>query len=99
MLQDHYEPKTSSIVQRFKFNCQVRVASDFISTYVAGLRELSEHCDYKDSVKQMLRDRWECGVNHEPIQHRLLSVKELICEMALDIAIMMEDAEKTTTTS
>ena len=64
--------------------------------YVAALRALSEHCEYGDSLKLMLRDRLVCGINHEGIQRRLLSEKYLTFDNALEIALAMEAAAKDT---
>ena len=42
----------------------------------------------------MLRDRLVCGVNHEGIQRKLLTEKDLTYEKALEISLTMETAEK-----
>lgn len=48
-----------------------------LSENVAALRQLSEYCEYGDTLYQMLRDRLVCGVNHEKLQQRLLSEPDL----------------------
>ena len=45
------------IAERFKFNSHVRNANESISMIVAELRKLTEHCEYGDSLNDMLRDR------------------------------------------
>ena len=87
-------PKPSVIVQRYKFNLRDRTAEKSIATYVAALQQLAEHCDYKDTLLEMLRDRLVCGVNHSGIQKRLLADKDLTFDKALDIAKALEAAEK-----
>ena len=67
-----------------------------IVTYIAALRQLAEHCDYKDTLQEMLRDRLVCGVNLAGIQKRLLAEKDLTFTKALDIAQALEAAEKGT---
>ena len=47
LVTDYYDPKPSVIVQRYKFNSRVRGTDESISTYVAALRQLAEHCNYK----------------------------------------------------
>lgn len=42
-LKEHYDPKPSAIVQRFKFNSRRREDGETIAVYVAALRELAEH--------------------------------------------------------
>ena len=96
LLTSHYNPRPSSIVQRFKFYNRTRSKEESIATYVAALRALAEYCEYGDSLNIMLRDRLVCGVNHEGIQRHLLSEKDLTYEKALEIALAMEAAAKDT---
>ena len=90
---DFYDPKPSSIVQRFRFNTRQRASNESIATYVAALRRLAEHCNFSD-LNEMLRDRLVCGVNHDTIQTRLLAEKELTFQKALDLSQAVEAAEK-----
>ena len=96
IVTSHFDPKPSSIVQRFKFYNRSREKGESIATYVAALRGLAEHCEYRDSLKIMLRDRLVCGINHEGIQRQLLSEKNLTYNNALEIALAMEAAAKDT---
>ena len=96
LLTSHFDPKPSFIVQQFKFYNRSRQKGESIATYVAALHALSEHCEYGDSLKLMLRDRLVCSINHEGIQRRLLSEKNLTFDNALEIALAMEAAAKDT---
>ena len=55
---------------------------------------LAEHCEFEDSLKMMLRDWPVCGVNHEGIQRKLLTEKNLTYDKALEIALSAEAAAK-----
>ena len=94
LVGDYYKPKPSVIVQRYKFNMRVRKQGESVATYVAALRELAEHCSYGTTLKEMLRDRLVCGVNHEGIQRKLLGEKNLTYETALTLAQSIETAER-----
>ena len=59
----HFNPKPSSIVQRFRFNSRVRKEGESVADFVAQLRQLSEHCQFGDTLSNMLRDRIVCGIN------------------------------------
>ena len=48
--KNHYVPKPSVIVQRYKFNTRVRGNDESISTFIAELRALSEHCEFGCSL-------------------------------------------------
>ena len=94
MVKDYYDPKPSIIVQRYKFNSQVKAAAESIATYVAALRQIAEYCDYKDSLQDMLQDRLVCGVNHQSILHRLLAEKDLTYKKGLELAKLLEAVKK-----
>ena len=55
-----YTVKTSVIVRRFHFNMRTRASGESIASYVAALCELALHCEYKDKLPEMLRDRLVC---------------------------------------
>ena len=94
LVMDYYEPTPSPIVQRYKFNSRSRAPNESIAAYIAALRELAEHCKYGTSLPEMLRDRLVCGVNHEGIQKKLLSVKDLTYDSAYSLALAIEAAEQ-----
>ena len=93
-LADHYHPKPSEIVQRFKFNTRDREPSESVSAYVAALKALAEHCKYGDSLNSMLRDRLVCGVRDSVIQKRLLQEADLTFQKAFEMAQGIEAATK-----
>ena len=92
----HYDPELSVIMQRYKFNMRTRAEGESVVTYVAALRELAQHCEYKDMLSDMLRDRLVCDVKHKGITNRLLNEKNLTYEKALELAQAMESAKKDT---
>lgn len=94
LLQNHYNPKPSEIVERFKFNSRNRKTDETVGDYVAELRKLAKDCNYGDALSQMLRDRLVCGINENAIQRRLLSESQLTFISALNIAQAMESANK-----
>ena len=94
LVQDHYAPKPSEIVQRYKFHNRFRRQGESVAAYVAELRHLTEHCNFGPTLDVMIRDRLVCGIMDDKIQRRLLSEKDLTLKKAYDIAISMETAEK-----
>ena len=93
-LGEHYNPKPSPIIQRYKFHSRDRHSGESIATYVAALRALGEHCNFGGTLGDMLRDRLVCGVNDQFIQRRLLQEPTLTYKTAYDIAVGMEAATK-----
>lgn len=95
-VKQHYDPKPSSIVQSRKFNKRTREPGESITKYVAALRQLAKHCDYGESLNDMLRDKLVCGMNHDAIQQKLMAQNpaELIFAKAMELAQRIEIAEK-----
>ena len=94
LVQDHYMPKPSAIVQRFKFNTRSQEPGENIAMFLAELRHLTEHCEFGTTLDEMLRDRLVCGVRDIRIQRRLLAEPKLTLKRSLDLALAIEAAEK-----
>ncbi|KAK0149179.1 hypothetical protein N1851_010298 [Merluccius polli] len=94
LLKDHFNPKPSEIVQRFKFNSRNRKHGETVMEYVAVLRKLAQDCNYGDKLSEMIRDRLVCGIGDDRIQHRLLSEPDLTFDKALKLAQAIETASK-----
>ena len=61
-MSKHHNPAPSEIVQRYKFNSQVRRSGESIAAFTAELRSLGKFCNFGDCLDDMLRDRLVCGV-------------------------------------
>ncbi len=96
LVQQYYAPPPFPIVQRYKFNTRVREPAESIAQYVAALRQLSEYCQYGDTLAEMFRDRLVCGINHEGIQRKILLTKDLTFDKAYQLALAVEAAERDT---
>ena len=46
VVQDHYKPKPSVLVERFKFNTRCQQQGETISVFLAELRRFSENCEF-----------------------------------------------------
>ena len=95
-VRKHFNPKPSVIVERFQFHSRVRQSGESVSTYVAELRRLSQHCEFGASLDDMLRDRLVCGISDNRIQRRLLAEADLAFKKALELAQAMESADRNT---
>ena len=95
-MTDHYQPKPSIIVQRFKFHSRSRKQGESVATYIAELKRLAEDCKFGEFLEQMLRDRIVCGINDPRIQRRLLAERELTYKSAFELAQSMETADQNT---
>lgn len=81
-MMKHFQPTPSEIVQHCKFNSRIRRPHESVATYIAQLKQLSEHCNFGSTLDQMLRDRLVCGIAYEKWQQHLLSEETLTYEKA-----------------
>lgn len=94
VLSNHYRPKPSEIVQRFRFHSRFRKAGESVAAYMAELRAIAEFCNFGAVLEDMLRDRLVCGVNDELIRRKLLAEKALTYQKALTLSQGLETAAK-----
>ena len=94
LLTDHLSPKPNDIATRFTFYKRDRNNGESVNEYVAELRRLSENCNFGDTLNTYLRDRFVCGLNSESVQQKLLTMKDLTLDTALETARTFEKAYK-----
>ena len=96
-LKGHYEPKPLVIAERFHFHKRNQVAGESVAQFIAELRRLARHCEFKTFLEEALRDRFVCGLGSKAIQNCLLNKKELTLQKAIELATCMEAAAKEVT--
>jgi len=60
-LTQHFAPKPSEIVQRYKFHTHFRRQGESVAVFMAELRALAQTCNFGDTLEVMLRDGLVCG--------------------------------------
>uniref|UniRef100_A0AAX7VPE4 CCHC-type domain-containing protein n=3 Tax=Haplochromini TaxID=319058 RepID=A0AAX7VPE4_ASTCA len=93
-LTKHFSPKPLVIAERFKFHKRNQEEGESVTMFVASLRKLAEHCEFKDVLNDTLRDRLVCGLRNEAAQKKLLTESDLTLEKAINISVTMEMASK-----
>lgn len=96
VLQLHYEPKRAIIAERFHFHKRDQAEGESVANFDAALRKLATHCQFAANLEDSLRDRFVCGMRHQAMQRRLLSEKDLTYRKAVEIAHVMEAADRDT---
>ena len=56
-MKAHREPRPSVIVQCYQFNSCQCATSETVTEYVAALLKLAEHCNFGETLDEMLQDR------------------------------------------
>jgi len=79
------------ISECYNFNRRQQAANESVADYVAELRRLSAHCEFRTFLDDALRDRFVCGLRSEAV-HKLLVEISLTFTHAVEIAQNMESA-------
>ena len=96
LIKNHLQPKPLTIAERFKFHQRKQEEGESVNQFLAGLRKLSENCDFGAFLNDAIRDRLVCGLSSQSIQKKLLSEADLTLVKAVEIAVSMELAAKET---
>uniref|UniRef100_A0A8C3IEG0 CCHC-type domain-containing protein n=1 Tax=Chrysemys picta bellii TaxID=8478 RepID=A0A8C3IEG0_CHRPI len=94
ILGSHFPPKPLVIAERYRFHKSDQKEDETVVQFVATLRKLAEHCEFKEMLNDALRDRLVCGLYSEAVWKRLLTEAQLTLQKAVDIAVSMELATK-----
>ena len=67
-----------------------------VADFVAELRHLAQHCEFRTSLEDMLRDRLVCGIKDSRVQRRLITEAKLTFNKALEMVQAAEAADQGT---
>ena len=62
LLNNHLSPKPLVFAEQFCFHKHDQNEGESIPVYLAELRKLSKHCDFKANLSDALRDKLVCGI-------------------------------------
>ena len=93
-LARHFSPQPLIIAEHFRFHERNQEEGESMNMFVATMKRLAEHCEFKESLSEVIRDRLVCGLRSEAIQKRLLTEKALTLDRAVEISVSMEMAAK-----
>ena len=94
IMKTHLCPEPITIAERFRFYRRVQGSDEPIKGYVAELKSLSSTCKFGGFLNEALRDKFVCGLRDQNVQKKLLSMKDLTFNKALEEAISMEIASR-----
>ena len=88
-LGDHLGPQTAEMGERFRFATFGRRhqhEDERFASFVAELRRLSRHCGYAANITTATRDQFVLVLRWESTQEKLVKVKDLSLETAIETA-------------
>lgn len=85
IFDEYFKPKQNEVINSFNFNKRNQEDGETFDEFYSSLRKLSENCNFDVQKDRMLRDRIVIGVRDRRSQQKLLEVKDLTLERAVDI--------------
>ena len=85
-METYFNQRPSEIVERFKFSKRKQMPNESVAQYMSELRVLAQDCNFEATQNKMLRDIFVIGVTNKEIQRKLLAVKDLDLDKAMEIA-------------
>ena len=80
--------------ERYAFNRRVQDSSERFDVFLGDVRRLARSCDFAAVEESMIRDRIVVGIRDDSTRHKLLQVRDLTLEKAIDICKASEAAGK-----
>lgn len=82
---DYFKPKQNEVINTYNFNKRVQQDGESFDAFYTAIRKLAENCNFDTQKDRMLRDRIVIGVSDQRMQQKLLEVKDLSLDRAVDI--------------
>ncbi|XP_072020487.1 uncharacterized protein [Amphiura filiformis] len=97
-LNDYYNPKKTTLANRYKFYRRTQKEGESIADFLVSLKKLAQDCAFGNFRETAIRDIFLCGLKNKAIKRRLFAKEESV--ITLDkvekIAISMETADRET---
>ena len=91
LVLQHIAPtKRIEIAERYKFNIMQQQESEACSDWENRLRAQADRCNFKDFLKEALRDRFVTGLRSSAVLRELLIKDNLTLEVAVQTALAEE---------
>lgn len=92
VLKQHYKPKPLVTAEQFNFHSHNQAIGEQVENFMAELRRLSTHCQFREFLDDALRNCFVCRLRSEAAQKQLLTGANLTFQRAVEIAQSMEKA-------
>lgn len=93
---EHFVPKRNVIHERACFHRRSQQSGESVEAFVRNLYELAEHCEFRASKDEQIRDRLVIGIADGEVSQKLQLEPELTLEKAIQMARQSELVKKQT---
>lgn len=90
---EYFVPKRNIIHERAKFHQRIQNPGESVETFVRGLYEIAEHCNFTDK-NEHIRDRVVIGITDKELSEKLQLISDLTLEQAIERARQSEQVKQ-----
>lgn len=83
--EEYFAPKSNEVINTFHFNKRSQEDGESFDSFYTQIRKIAANCNFDTQLNRMLRDRIIVGIRDHRTQQKLLEVKELTLDRAVDI--------------
>ncbi|XP_072384592.1 uncharacterized protein [Diabrotica undecimpunctata] len=94
IMKEHYNPEPLEIAEIFRFIQRKQIEGESVKDYLTVLQRLAITCNFSEYQKKALRNQFVFGLCNERIHSRLLEIKYLTIERAIEVALSMETSAR-----
>lgn len=84
IFDDYFAPKQNEVMNTFNFNNRRQEDGENFDSFYSNIKQLVKNCNFMDLESRMLRDRIVMGIRDRNLQRKLLEIKDLTLDMAVD---------------
>ncbi|CAB3241464.1 unnamed protein product [Arctia plantaginis] len=85
VFENYFKPKQNDVINTYNFNKRTQEEGESFDAFYTAIRKMAENCNFGDQKERMIRDRIVIGVKEQRMQQKLLEVKDLTMNKAVDI--------------
>jgi hypothetical protein len=82
--EQYFKPRSNEVISTWQFNKRIQEDGESFDTYYTELIKIVKNCNFPDQDR-MLRDRIVVGIKDQRVQQRLLEIRDLTLERAVEI--------------
>ena len=80
--------------ERYRFNKRTQDTGERFDVFLGDIRRLARACDFGAVENSMIRDRIVVGIKDDTTRHKLLQIRDLTLDKAIDVCKASETAAK-----
>ena len=93
-LEDRFKPQKNVIYERFNFHTTSQEPDESFDAFLNKLRKRAATCNFGAMTDEMIRDRIVIGVKNTSLTERMLRMKDLNLDKAIEVSKASEIASK-----